>query len=163
PNHVDRTTMLVLTNAIYFKGLWESQFLKKNTAPDTFHLSATDSTRVDMMKQSGRFRYFDEGSFQALELPYRGGSVCMVVLLPKAVDGLARVEAAMTEPNLGGWLGKLSSHRVQVALPKFRLTEEAELKSALSELGMPLAFQRGSADFSGIAGTRDLAISAVVH
>jgi serpin B len=163
PIHIGAHTVLILTNAIYFKGLWESQFSRQQTAPATFHMPGEKSARVDLMNQTGRFRYLDEGSFQSLELPYRGGAVSMVIVLPKAVDGLARMEAELTLPKLEAWLAKLSSHRVQVSLPKFRLTEQIELKDTLTELGMPLAFDRRSADFSGITGTRDLAISAVVH
>jgi serpin B len=163
PTHVNSSTVLILTNAIYFRGQWESQFHKQNTVPDGFHVSANESVRVDMMHQTSRFRYWDEGTFQALELPYRGGTVSMVIMLPKAVDGLAGIEAMCTESKLEGWLGKLSSHRVQVGLPKFRLTEGVELAEVLAAMGMPAAFHRGAADFSGMTGTRDLAISAVVH
>jgi serpin B len=163
PNHLDSSSVLVLTNAIYFKGLWETPFLKQHTVSDTFHASASRTVRVDMMNQTARFRYLDEETFQALELPYRGRAVSMVILLPKAVEGLARIEAVCTEPKLTAWLAKLSSQRVQVSLPRFRLTEQIELKSALSAMGMPLAFDVGAADFSGMTGTRDVAISAVVH
>ncbi len=163
PGRLRASTVLVLTNAIYFKGLWESQFLKQHTVSDTFRLSARESLRVDMMNQTGRFRCLDEGTFQALELPYRGRAISMVILLPKAVDGLAQLEAACSEPRLEAWLAKLASRRVRISLPRFRLTEELELKSALSALGMPLAFDGGAADFSGITGRRDMAISAVVH
>ncbi len=163
PGRLRASTVLVLTNAIYFKGLWESQFLKQHTVSDTFRLSARESLRVDMMNQTGRFRCLDEGTFQAMELPYRGRAISMVILLPKAVDGLAQLEAACSEPRLEAWLAKLASRRVRISLPRFRLTEELELKSALSALGMPLAFDGGAADFSGITGRRDMAISAVVH
>ncbi len=163
PGRLRASTVLVLTNAIYFKGLWESQFLKQHTVSDTFRLSARESLRVNMMNQTGRFRCLDEGTFQALELPYRGRAISMVILLPKAVDGLAQLEAACSEPRLEAWLAKLASRRVRISLPRFRLTEELELKSALSALGMPLAFDGGAADFSGITGRRDMAISAVVH
>ncbi|MGO9916444.1 MAG: serpin family protein [Isosphaeraceae bacterium] len=163
PNQLDKSTVLVLTNAIYFKGFWESQFLKQHTVSDTFHTSASRTVKVDMMNQTGRFRYLDERTFQALELPYRGRAVSMVILLPRAVDGLAQVEAACNEPRLEAWLAKLAAHRVQISLPRFRLTEQIELKNTLSALGMPLAFEAGAADFSGMTGRRDVAISAVVH
>lgn len=116
-----------------------------------------------MMNQTGRFRYYDEASIQALELPYKGNTLAMVILLPKTKDGLGQLESSLTSPKLEGWLTKLASRRVDVSLPKFKLNAECELKDSLSELGMPVAFQRGEADFSGITGTRDLAISAVVH
>jgi serpin B len=163
PSQLGRSSVLVLTNAIYFKGLWESAFSKQYTSADTFHVSASRSVRVDMMNRTGSFRHLDEATFQALELPYRGRAVSMVILLPKAVDGLGRLEAACNEPALAAWLAKLSTRRVQVVLPRFRLTEQIELKSALSALGMSQAFDVAAADFSGMTGKRNVAISAVVH
>jgi serpin B len=163
PGHIDSQTMLILTNAIYFKALWDTPFDEHATAPADFHASDHDPVRVDMMKLTGRFRYLDEKTFQALELPYLGNGQAMVILLPKTNDGLAELEASLSFTMLEGWLKKLSSHRVNVSLPRFKLTAELELKGALSELGMPLAFQPRKADFAGITGTRDFAISAVVH
>ncbi len=161
--HIDARTLLIITNAIYFKALWASPFSKEKTAQEDFHASPSDVVRVDMMKQSGRFRYDDEASFQVLELPYKGDTLAMVILLPKAKDGLGPLESSLTAPKIESCLSKLSSHRMEVSLPKFKLTAECELKDALSELGMPVAFKPGAADFSGITGTRELAISAVVH
>jgi serpin B len=162
-SHIDPQTLLVITNAIYFKALWTSPFPKEKTSSEDFHASPRDLVRVQMMKQSGRYRYFDEGSFQVLELPYKGDTLAMVILLPKAKDGLGGLESSMTAAKFQNWLTKLSSHRIEVSLPKFKLTAECELKDALSALGMPVAFKPGAADFLGITGTRDLVISAVVH
>jgi serpin B len=163
PTHVSPRTLLVLTNAIYFKGLWTSPFSKEMTAPADFHATTQDHVRVEMMNQTGRFRYSDERSFQLLELPYKGDALSMVILLPKTIDGLTQLESSLSFAKLEGWLAKLASRRVQVSLPKFKLTEAFELRDPLSELGMPIAFERGRADFSGMTGTRDFAISAVVH
>jgi serpin B len=162
-SHIDPTTILVLTNAIYFNALWATPFSQEKTAQEFFHASTTDVTPVAMMKQSGRFRYFDEGTFQALELPYKGDTLSLVIFLPKANDGLGQLEASVSAAKIETWLTKLSPHRVDVSLPKFKMTAESELKDPLSEMGMPLAFKPGKADFSGITGTRELAISAVVH
>jgi serpin B len=85
-----------------------------------------------------------------------------VVFLPGSPGGLAAFESSMTAAKLDTWLAKLSPHRVNVGLPKFHLKGEFELKAALSALGMSDAF-RSTADFSGMTGTRDLMISAVVH
>jgi serpin B len=163
PAHVNTRTLLILTNAIYFKGLWTSPFSKEMTVPDNFHATTQDQIRVEMMNQTGRFRYADEPSFQLLELPYKGDALSMVLLLPKTIDGLAQLESSLSFAKLETWLAKLSSRRVRVSLPKFKLTEAIELQDMLSELGMPIAFERGKADFSGMTGTRDFAISAVVH
>jgi serpin B len=163
PQHVDRLTRLILTNAIYFKALWNTPFSPANTRPEEFHESSGAKVRVDMMHRTDRFGYLDEGTFQALELPYKGNTLAMVIFLPKALDGLARFESSLTSAKLERWLFTLVSRKVEVSIPKFKLKEEFELKRTLSELGMPSAFQRGVADFSGMTGTRDWAISAVVH
>lgn len=163
PQHIDSQTILILTNAIYFKALWAAPFTVQATAPADFHVPDHDPVRVDMMNLTNRFRYLDDKSFQALELPYQGNGQAMVILLPREKDGLAKLEASLSYEMLEGSLKKLSSRRVTVSLPRFKLTAELELKDTLSAMGMPLAFQPRKADFAGITGTRDIAISAVVH
>jgi serpin B len=163
PSSINRNTTAVLTNAIYFKALWAHEFSRSSTAAAEFHSPDDGPLRVDMMNQVERFRYADLGAFQALELPYKGESLAMVIVLPKAMDGLAGIEQSLTAAGLERDLAKLSPRRVQASVPTFKLTEECELKSALAEMGMPLAFKHGAADFSGITGNRELAISAVVH
>jgi serpin B len=162
PGILGPLTRLVLTNAIYFKALWAAPFAAANTHPDDFQVSKQDKVRVAMMNQTASFGYLDGGPFQALELPYKGNTLAMVIVLPKSVDGLAALESAMTLETLDTLLKPLSPRRVRVSLPKFKLTGEFKLNQVLSDLGMPSAFE-SSADFSGMTGTRDLAISAVVH
>jgi serpin B len=87
----------------------------------------------------------------------------MVIILPKAKDGLGQLEASLSLARLDGLLKSLASRRVQISLPRFKLTAQCELQGALSALGMPKAFMLGQADFSGMTGRRELAISAVVH
>ena len=160
---ISALTVLIITNAVYFKALWASPFSREKTTQEDFHASPIDRVRVDMMKQSGRFHYFGDETIQALELPYKGNSLAMTVLLPRDKDGLGQLESSLTPAKIEGWLNKLSSHRLDVSLPRFKLAAECELKDVLSALGMPAAFRAGAADFSGITGTRELAISAVVH
>ena len=116
-----------------------------------------------MMHHSGKFRYAEDSAAQILELPYQGGNLSMVVVLPRAADGLGWLESSLSLAKLDGWLNALFQRRVEVSLPRFKLTAESELKDALSSLGMPVAFAAGEADFSGMNGSRDLVISAVVH
>jgi len=163
PRHVDSRTLLILTNAIYFKALWASPFSKEKTLPGDFLATPSDRVRVDMMNLAGRFRYYEEGGLQALELPYKGDTLAMIVLLPRSKDGLTQLESTLSPSKLESWVSKLASRRVEVGLPKFKLTEESELKGPLSELGMPIAFDLRKADFSGMTGTREFAISAVMH
>ncbi|MDR3622126.1 MAG: serpin family protein [Paludisphaera borealis] len=162
PSVVTSDTVVVLTSAIYFKGYWVHPFSAQATRDDDFRPAKGDPVRVKMMNQTTRLPYFEGEAFQALELPYKDGSLAMVVLLPKQADGLEALEASLSVENLDSWVAGLKPSRVIVSLPRFTSTVEAELKDVLTKLGMPLAFQ-GDADFSGITGSRDFAISAVVH
>ena len=157
-------TSLVLTNAIYFKGSWADPFPEKATRDEHFAVTKDEPVRVPMMHQTRRFHYLDGGTFRALELPYAGKTLSMVVLLPKAVDGLAEFEGGLSAKGLVGRLVGLRPRMVEVALPRFQMKASFELQDVLSKMGMPAAFGGGGgADFSGINGKRDLSISAVIH
>jgi serpin B len=154
----------VLTNAIYFKGLWYSPFKKKATRDEPFKTAADSSVKVPMMQQKAKFNCMQGDDFQALELPYRGKELSMVVFLPDKVDGLTVFEKKLTEAQVKQWLGRMRSEEVQVALPRFKMTAEFNLNETLKSLGMRQAFVDGGADFSGISGSgRNLFIEAVVH
>jgi serpin B len=160
---VNPNTRLVLTNAVYFKGDWASQFKKDRTKPEPFTLADGKKADAPLMNQTGEFGYYDGGSFQALEMPYVGKDLTMVVLLPKKADGLADFEKELTADNVGGWLRQLKSQKVIVTLPKFKSTSRFSLAQKLSDMGMKLAFTE-KADLSGMAGEPgDLYISDVIH
>jgi serine protease inhibitor len=162
PGVLIKDTRLVLANAIYFKGKWAAPFLEKDTKDAPFWITKDKKVNVPMMNQDDLFTYLEEETFQILELPYSGKELSMVILLPKDKDGLPALENSLTAQNLRNWLNQLSTEKIQVSLPKFKTTSEFDLGQTLSKLGMPEAFTP-QADFSGINGKRDLAISAVVH
>jgi serpin B len=163
PGALNTTTRLVLTNAIYFKGTWQDQFDKEATQKEEFHLSAAQWVMTSMMHRTGGYRYYDSGTFQALELPYSGNEISMVVLLPTQIDGLAALEQSFTSGSVSDWIQKLEPvDKVILSLPRFTMTQQFELSSTLSAMGMPQAFS-GAADFSGMTGKPDFAISAAIH
>ena len=163
PGALNTETRLVLTNAIYFKGDWQTHFERGATEDEDFHLSHAQRIRVPLMNRQGGFNYFDGGKFQALELPYVSGELSMIVLLPRELDGLPELETSLTEANMRQWLGQLRHiPKVIVALPKFKMTQQFGLGATLAKMGMPRAFER-DADFSGMSSERDLWISAVIH
>jgi serpin B len=161
PGVLNRDTRLVLTNAIYFKGDWDVKFKKELTKTQPW-LGTAQKQQVPLMYQKGKFKYLDGGTFQALEMPYVGKELAMLVLLPKKTDGLAELEKSLTPAKLGEWVAKLREQDVEVHFPKFKCTSEFSLKQELSALGMTDAFTAG-ADFSGINGKKDLYIQDVVH
>jgi serine protease inhibitor len=154
---------LVLTNAIYFKGVWKHPFPDQATRGDAFTLSPGEKVSdVPFMRQSGQLRYLDGGTFQALELPYRDDELSMIVLLPKQAGGLAELEAMLTAKDLADVRARMTVRMVDVMLPRFKVTAEFRLRETLSRLGMPLAFSN-TADFSGVAKGDRLKLSDVFH
>jgi serpin B len=152
---------LVLTNAIYFKAAWSTPFNPKMTKPGPF-FAGDKKVETPMMRQSQRTKFGDFGSFTMLQLPYEKYEQSMLILLPKKKD-LAVVEAELTAANVAAWVKKLSDHRVDVMLPKFKVTAMFRLDDILKEMGMKDAFARSKADFSGMASREKLFITAVLH
>ena len=164
PGVVTPDTHLILTNAIYFKGDWQNQFKKAQTAEEDFHLSKAQTVLAPLMHRDGKLNYFNGGTFQALEIPYKGAELSMIVLLPNDADGLPALERSLTPLTLQQWLGQLQpASKVILTLPRFKMTQQFELNSALAALGMKHAFQKNAADFSAMNGKRDLWISTAIH
>jgi len=161
PGSITPDTRLVLTNAIYFKAAWLSPFEKKATQSGPFHLLNDDQVTVPMMKQEHDFRYAEGDDYQAIELPYVGEQVSMIILLPD-VDSFEKFERSLDAKELASIVEGLELETVDLTIPKFKLTSEFSLGGTLAELGMPDAFT-GTADFSGMDGTRDLFIGCVAH
>ena len=160
---VDRLTELVLTNTIYFKAAWQTPFKPASTdANGVFRIAADQTVQIPLMQQIETLPYADAGTFQALALPYEGGDLQMLVLLPKTGDGLAELEKTLTADKLQECVSKLRSQRIHVTLPKFKITQRVDLADKLSSMGMSSAFT-SAADFSGMNGKRDLFISKVIH
>jgi serpin B len=152
PGGVDRSTQLVLVNAIYFLGTWRSPFFRQATAAVAFHLTPSESHDVPTMRQDMWVSFAATDGVKLLELPYRGGAFAMTLVLPDAVDGLGAVEAQLSPATLERWLVTLASATVSVVLPKFEIDPPAlMLNEPLRSLGMMLAFDGRKADFGGLA------------
>ncbi len=166
PGNIDARTRLVLTNAIYFKGEWDSPFQKDSTTDKAFHLVSGQKIQAPLMWQKGHFGYAEAPELQILEMPYAGSNVSMVVLLPRTVDGLAQLEKMLTAEVLDGWLKRVWKQEVDVTLPRFKVEDSFSLAAVLRTLGMGKVFNPAQADLSGIGGVPGeppLYVSAVIH
>ncbi len=163
-NSLNSLTRLVLVDAVYFKGKWETQFDKDLTAEADFFTTPVNKVKVRMMKLSGegaKFNYCQAGGLQLLELPYKTGGLSMLVILP-AEGGLKKLEKELSAAKLSLWEKELDNRRVDVFLPRFSLSAKYALPDTLAKMGMPEAFT-DKADFSGMDGTKNLYIQQVVH
>lgn len=156
-------TRMVLVNAVYFYGTWAVPFSEAQTRPEPFFAAPDQPRDTPMMNAKlERVGYREEAGLQICELPYKGGALSMVVLLPEA-GGLPALEARMAREGFDAVCGRLIPQTVQTALPKFKIEAQFGLNDPLIRLGMRDAFDAQLADFSGMTGTRDLFVSAVVH
>jgi serpin B len=162
PGMLDALTRLVLTNAIYFKGYWATQFDPGQTQDGPFYLSSEQTITAPLMHQTDLFKFLETPEFQAIELPYKGDALSMAIFLPREIMGLAELERTLSPTKLSEWFGKLVSQEVSVFIPRFKFASQFSLEKTLARMGMPLAFS-SDADFSGMTGNRELFISAVVH
>jgi serpin B len=158
---LDPSTAMVLVNALYFQAAWHKAFPKTATKEEVF-LAGGKPVKTPMMHQTERLRHAEGEGFQALEIPYEGEQLAMVVLLPTEKEGLKKLEQGLTAEKLDGWLDKLAVRRVAVALPRFKLQARFDLARELKEMGMPLAFSP-AANFSGMSTSAKLFISRVIH
>jgi serpin B len=162
PGSLTHLTRLVLANAIYFKGVWTKPYGKPQTATQPFHRSTTSQVEVPLMHHFDNVRYTEGSDFQAVELPYRGDELSMVVLLPRKVDACGELESRLTPALLSFSLGQMKPQKVEIFLPRFKLESSFDLNDTLVRMGMSEAFGP-KADLSGMDGTRLLYISGVFH
>ncbi len=160
---ISHMTRLVLTNAVYFNAAWARPFSELNTTDGQFTLLDGSQVTVPMMEQRAKSYSYAEGTdYQAIELPYDGNQMSMIILLPQS-DQFKTFEAALNNQQLNRIISELKSEHVNLTLPKFEIEGEFSLQKTLSELGMPVSFSETEADFSGMTGKKELYIQDVVH
>lgn len=161
---VDARTRAVVTNAVWFKGRWASPFPVDATEDAPFHLAADRDVQAPTMHATETLRFADLAGVRLLELPYARSELAMLIVLPDAVDGLARVERELGPKTLDRWTAALSPRRVAVSLPRFRFASGGPMNDVLEAMGMRSAFTP-KASFAGmITGKPErLGLDRVVH
>lgn len=156
-------TRLALANAIYFKANWAKTFSKYGTKEGEFTGPGGKIIRAPFMHLVHSYPHADLGAAWALEMPYKGRTTSMVVLLPKKKDGLADLEQALATLRPTDWSERLAKRRVDLKFPRFEFTRALDLTGTLARMGMGVAFDAAQADFSGMTKTEKLFIGAVLH
>lgn len=162
-DQINSDDVLFLINAIYFKGLWQTPFEPAETAEAPFYLADGSTLSQPLMHQSGDFLYAETDTFQAVTLPYGNGRFTMTVLLPKTAAARQSLQSGqLNDETWQQWQRLYRQRPGTLKLPRFKIEAEADLNSALSNLGMAIAFNPGQADFSRLS-SHDTFISRVKH
>ena len=166
---LNATTRLVLANAVYLKAPWAEEFSESATKPEPFHVHGGAPVDAPTMQRTDHdFGYAKRDGFTAVSIPYIGGELQFLILLPDKVNGLAALESKLTSDTLKE-CAKLDARFMHLYLPKFKLEPPTiALASQLVSLGMRTAFDQppGSANFDRLAPRRPedyLYISQVFH
>jgi len=158
------TTVMLLLNAVYFRGEWTYPFNPKSTVGGVFYNYGKEETKVEIMSQTHEFNYYQDSKIQVVELPYKNDSMSAIIILPnKDVD----INNYINYYNVNDeFINKIKdgmvSTYVKLSLPKFEVEFYGKLKEILKRLGMVTPFGSG-ADFSGINGSGGLYIDDVIH
>ena len=158
---LDPNTVMLLINAIYFKGKWKSQFDVTNTVQGSFHKPGGVTEQVPVMKQTSDYKIYKGEGFTLAELPYGQGNFVMDVILPDDNSGITNIIPIINDNTLKGWLNLMSSKKTDLSFPRFKYGYKRELTDILTDMGMGITFGN-NADFSNISDLR-LYISLVLH
>jgi serpin B len=153
---------LFLINAIYFKGNWTKKFDKSQTTERPFYLSNGTQKQHPMMSQSGKYRYYENESFQAVSLPYGKGRLSLYIFLPQKNTSLDTFQQQLASENWEQWTNQFRMRQGSVQVPRFKFDYDIQLNNALKALGMEAAFDGSRANFSNMSSA-SLAIDEVKH
>ncbi|KFO13763.1 Alpha-1-antiproteinase, partial [Balearica regulorum gibbericeps] len=161
-NSLDKDTVMVLVNYIFFKGYWEKPFKNFATRDDDFLLDAKNSVKVKMMHQSKNFNiHRDEKlSCWVVEIPYKGNATALFVLPDEGT--MKQVEDALLKETVSNWMQSLENRKIYLDLPKFSISGSYDIKSLFEKMGVTELFS-DAADLSGMAENTLLKVSKAIH
>jgi len=149
-DRIDPADLLLLLNAVYFKGQWTHKFDKAQTQQRDFTLAGGSIKPVPRMAQSGRFDYFETPQLQAVRLSFGDGDLAMEVLLPAKSSSLGALEAQLTAEHWTNWQAQYAPRSGTIELPRFELKSNYRLNEPLQALGMTRAFHPDGAQLTGM-------------
>jgi serpin B len=161
-NGISDGTRLVLTNTVWFKAEWRTKFHANSTSDQPFIGRSGNGVSVPFMHGTMSIPYADVDGCLAVDIPYSGDQISMLIVMPD-VGTFDAFLSALTPEKYTDITAHLKAANVLLSWPKFKFDTASDLKQPLRMLGMTDAFQSQLADFSGIDGQHDLFIDSVMH
>lgn len=164
PQIIDTITpadLMVLINAIYFKGEWEKAFDKNNTYKEKFLNFNKDEKETDFMHITQSYDYFENDDIQVISLNYKKDNLKAIIILPKKENDINNYIQNLTLEKYNEIIKQLVNKKVVFSLPKFEINFSDELKPYFIALGMKEAFF--NADFSAMRKEKDIKIGRIIH
>lgn len=156
-------TRLILTNAIYFLGGWENVFSEERTSVETFFVSENLKYEVPFMQRQGRYNYFTDNKWSAVQIPYHERELAMVIMLPAEKQTLSGLLGELTIDRYDDIINSMAYKEVSLQIPKFEFETKYNLKRIFLKLGMTEPFTP-RADFSGMtADGEQFYIDEIIH
>ncbi len=165
---IESNAVLFLINAIYFKGVWQTEFDPAKTQDGDFYLTDGSTKQVPMMNRQGMFPIYYGDNVAAINLPYGEGRMGMYIFLPSQKSNLNDFIGALNAADWENWMTQFREQDISIRIPKFKIEYGTkELNDALTSLGMGVAFDEDRADFSRMATlekpSANLYIDKVAH
>ncbi|MFT7810543.1 alpha-1-antitrypsin homolog [Arapaima gigas] len=161
-SNLDKSTVMMLINYIYFRGKWIKPFEDELTTKAEFHVDDTTTVSVDMMMRIGRYAYYydNDNHTAVVKIPYHGNA-SMIVVLPNK-GKMEEIESSINKDYLKRWHDSLTLSNVQLDMPKFSTSATLSLSDILKQMGLTNIFY-DEADLSGISEEVGLKVSKVSH
>ncbi|ACK70440.1 proteinase inhibitor I4 serpin [Gloeothece citriformis PCC 7424] len=149
--HINPKDTLIVVNAIYFKGMWKHKFDRQQTKNQPFYLPNGKTKQYPLMSGKGKYQYYENEQFQAVNLPYGDERFSLYIFLPKSGSNLSSLLSQLTFQRWNEWIQEFNVKQGSLQIPRFTIEYESNLKQALSTLGMKSIFSQG--DFSNMTSS----------
>jgi serpin B len=136
PSFLDAYTQMIIINAIYFKGAWVSKFDVSKTIKARFHMEDRTSVNTDFMTdlKELKFKYDDEAEYTAIEILYSDSDISMMIFLPHLHSSITKLESKISQVDYDQLSQNMSTKKMIVEIPKFKIEFDIDLKSALKKV-----------------------------
>ena len=162
----DSKTVMLLLNAIYFKGIWKIKFDEKKAKSEIFYnleKGKIKEKEVEFMGVESKFLYYKDKTTQIIELPYEKDNMSAIIVLPNEEININDYISNLTDDKLPKLINNMETKKIQLELPKFKIHFSTNLAPALIKMGMNIPFSKG-ADFSKLVdNAKDIYINDIIQ